>query len=106
MQFDLEGAWDLATTVILAFALYFAYGLYVAFKGGKLQRAQAAFMGGLAILLTAFVFRTLFDLAGVDPVNVYGISVRDLGIVFGALFLCWSAWELGRFWRSGWPSHQ
>jgi hypothetical protein len=99
LAFTADGAWNLATAVALGVTLYYTYGVWSAFKGGKIEKSYAYMVWGVAVLLLAFVVRFAFDLADITPIDVYGVSVRDCGVLVALVLFCFSARGLRQFWR-------
>jgi hypothetical protein len=65
LTFSADGAWNLGTSITIAIAFYYSYGIWSTFRGGKLDRAYAYLLCGLAVMLVAFVVRFAFDLANI-----------------------------------------
>ena len=92
--------WDLATAVGVAIVILYSMHLYYVFKGGRLARAYTLALYGFGVLLTAFVLRFLLDLASIDPIQTFGVSVRDSGVLISVVLLALSIRELKAFWRN------
>ena len=99
-SFNAEAAWDLATAIVIAVVILYSMYLYQIFKGGRLSKAYTLELCGFGVLLATFALRFLLDLAGIDPVQSFGISVRDVGVLIAVILLALSVREMKIFWRN------
>jgi len=93
-----DAIWDFATILVLIGATFYAWILYAKFKGGPLGRPNMYALLGILILLMSFLVRLLLDLQGIDAVDAYGVSVKDLAIIVSVFFFGAGARGLARFW--------
>ena len=90
--------WDLVALVVLLLAFYFAYKLFLTFRGGKLSNAHLYALLAAVVLLATFVLSFSFDVLDIVPVTAYGISVKNIGILAAAVLMILAGRDMARFW--------
>jgi len=82
-----ETIWDIAVVVALPFTFLYGWKVVKLFKGGRMGLSLLASMVALAIIWCAFIIKVGFDIVGVEPLDVYSISIRDLGVLASIMLL-------------------
>ena len=73
--------------------------LYAIFKGGTLARSYAYTLGGFVLLTVAFTIDFTLNLVELEPIGLYDISVGDLGVLLGAVFIGLGLHDREKFWE-------
>jgi len=99
VAFTATAAWNLATWIVCLMLFAYSFSYYRKFKGGKLGRVgvyAVAISGELSI---AFFLSFIFNLEGVSVINLYGISIKDLGLLIAMVFGVLALRETNLFWN-------
>jgi hypothetical protein len=95
-----DAIWDSVTLAVILMAFFYAWRTFSIFRGGPLGRPYGYAVAGGGVILIAWILRLILDFEGINPVAVFGISVRDVAVMISAALFLVAGRGLVKFWTT------